>query len=98
MSSTASMFADDSLMYICTKISREQPALLENNENKLQQLLSPPEFYGDLVYKFRKIIGENNFPYYFKKIIVHYKILVITCMFCDKAYIFDSTTIGRVPN
>ena len=89
MSSTASMFADDSLMYICTKISREQPALLENNENKLQQLLSQPEFYGDLVYKFRKIIGENDFPYYFKK---------ITCMFCDKAYIFDSTTIGRVPN
>ena len=30
--------------------------------------------------------------------IVRYKILVITCMFCDKAYIFDSTTIGRVPD
>ena len=23
--------------------------------------LSEPEFYGDLVYKFRKIIGENDF-------------------------------------
>ena len=32
-----------------------------------------PEFYGDLVYKFRKIIGKNYFPYHFKKIIVRYK-------------------------
>ena len=39
----------------------------------LLQGLSGPEFYGDLVYKFRKIIGKNNFPYHFKKIIVHYK-------------------------
>ena len=31
-----------------------------------------PELYGDLVYKFRKIIGKNDFPY-FKKIIVRYK-------------------------
>ena len=35
--------------------------------------LSEPEFYGDLVYKFRKIIGNNDFPYQFKKIIVRYK-------------------------
>ena len=36
----------------------------------LLQGLSEPEFYGDLVYKFRKIIGKNDFPYHFKKIIV----------------------------
>ena len=35
--------------------------------------LSEPECYGDLVYKFRKIIGKNDFPYHFKKIIVRYK-------------------------
>ena len=35
--------------------------------------LSEPEFYGDLVYKFRKIIGKNDVPYHFKKIIVRYK-------------------------
>ena len=29
--------------------------------------LSEPEFNGDLVYKFRKIIGINDFPYHFKK-------------------------------
>ena len=38
----------------------------------LLQGLSEPEFYGDLVYKFRKIIGKNDFPYHFKKIVVRY--------------------------
>ena len=32
-----------------------------------------PEFYGDLVYKFRKIIGKNDFSYHFKRISVRYK-------------------------
>ena len=36
-------------------------------------LKTEPEFYGDLVYKFRKIIGKNDFTYHFKKIIVRYK-------------------------
>ena len=31
----------------------------------LLQCLSEPEFYGDLVYKFRKIIGKTDFPYNF---------------------------------
>ena len=44
----------------------------------LLQGLSEPKFYGDLVYKFRKIIGKNDFPYHFKKIIVRYKRLVKT--------------------
>ena len=39
----------------------------------LLQGLSELEFYGDLMYKFRKIIGKNDFPYHFKKIIVRYK-------------------------
>ena len=39
----------------------------------LLQGLSEPEFYGDLVYKFRIIIGKNDFSYHFKKIIVRYK-------------------------
>ena len=29
----------------------------------LLQGLSEPELYGDLVYKFRKIIGRNDFPH-----------------------------------
>ena len=39
----------------------------------LLQGLSEPEFYGDLVYKFRKISGKNDFPFQYKKIIVRYK-------------------------
>ena len=39
----------------------------------LPEGLSEPKFYGDLVYKFRKIIGKNDFPYHFKTIIVRYK-------------------------
>ena len=38
----------------------------------LLQGLSEPEFYDTLVYKFRKIIGENDFPYHFK-VTVRYK-------------------------
>ena len=37
----------------------------------LLQGLSEPDFYGGL--KFRKIIGRNDFPYHFKKIVVRYK-------------------------
>ena len=35
------------------------------------QGFSEPEFYGDLVYKFRKSIGKYDLPYHFKKIIIH---------------------------
>ena len=37
------------------------------------QGLSEPEFYGDLVYKFKKIIGRADFSDQFRKIIVRYK-------------------------
>ena len=39
----------------------------------LLQGLSEPEFYWNLVYKFRKIIGKNDFLYHFKNIIVCYQ-------------------------
>ena len=39
----------------------------------LHQGLSEPEFYGDLVYKFKKIVGRVNFCDQFRKIIVRYK-------------------------
>ena len=29
--------------------------------------LSEPEFYGDLVYKFKKLIGRNDFSFQFRK-------------------------------
>ena len=39
----------------------------------LHQGLSEPEFYGDLVYKFKLIVGWANFSDQFKKIIICYK-------------------------
>ena len=39
----------------------------------LQQGISEPEFYGDLVYRFRKIVGKSNFSEQFRKLINHYK-------------------------
>ena len=38
----------------------------------LQQDLSEPEFYDDLVYKFRKIYACNDFSAQFRKIILRY--------------------------
>ena len=75
----------------------------------LLQGLSEPEFYGDLVYKFRKIIGKNDFPYHFKKIIVRYKKICYNldvlqqtaCLVVNPikvnsfAYLFNCTTVGR---
>ena len=39
----------------------------------LRQGLSEPDFYDDLVYKLKKIVGSNNFSAQFIKIISHYK-------------------------
>ena len=39
----------------------------------LCQGLSAPEFYGDLVYKLKKIVGSNNLSAQFIKIFSHYK-------------------------
>ena len=74
----------------------------------LLQGLSEPEFYGDSVYKFRKIIGKYDFPYHFKKIIARYKkidynIDVLRQTAClvfnpikvnNFVYLFNCTTIG----
>ena len=71
--------------------------------------LSEPGFYRDLVYKFRKVIGKNDFPYHFIKIIVRYKkigynkdvlrqtaCLVVNPIKVDGfAYLFNCTTVGR---
>ena len=35
----------------------------------MQQGISNPEFYWDLVYKFKKIIGNPNFSHLFKRIV-----------------------------
>ena len=39
----------------------------------LSEGLSEPEFYGDLVYKLKKLIGINDFSFQFRKIITRYR-------------------------
>ena len=61
------------------------------------------------MYKFRKIIGKNDFPYHFKKIIVRYKMIgynidvlrQIACLAVNPikinsfAYLFNYMMVGR---
>lgn len=75
----------------------------------LSQGLSEPEFYGDLVYKFRKIVGKNDFLEQFRKIIIRYKrigynidvmrhtaCLVVNPITVDNfAALFNCTPVGR---
>ena len=39
----------------------------------MQQGISEPEFNGDLVYRFRKIVGKSDFSEQFRKLINRYK-------------------------
>ena len=75
----------------------------------LRQGLSEPHFYGDLVYKLKKIVGSNNFSAQFIKIISHYKkigynINVLQRTAClvvnpitvgNFAFLFNCTPVGR---
>ena len=58
----------------------------------LHQGLSEPDFYGDLVYKSKKIVGSNNFSAQFIKIISYYW-LVITLMYCNRLHAWWSTQL-----
>ena len=60
-----------------SKFYRRRNALVEKYnvslKTLLQQYISEPEFYGDLVYRFRKIVGTSNFSEQFRKLINRYK-------------------------
>ena len=64
-----------------SKFYRKHSALLEKYsvslKTLLQQRILEPEFYGDLVYRFRKIVGKPNFSEQFRKLINRYKKLAI---------------------
>ena len=57
----------------------------------LRQGLSEPEFYGDLVYKVKKIVGSNIFSAQFIKIIIIIKRQAITLMYCNRLHAWWST-------
>ena len=74
----------------------------------LQQGISEPVFYGDLVYKFKIIVGKPNFSDHFLKIIKCYKrvgynmdimrqfaCLVLNPITVDSyGFLFNCTTVG----
>ena len=75
----------------------------------LSEGLSEPEFYGDLAYKFKKLIGSKDFSFQFRKIITRYRrigynlnvmrqsaCLVFNPVMVDNyAAFFDCTPVGR---
>ena len=75
----------------------------------LQQGISEPIFYGDLVYKFKRIVGKPNFIYQFKKIVKRYIrvgynldimrqsacLVVNPIMVYSFGFLFNCTTVGR---
>ena len=73
----------------------------------LRQGLSEPDFFGELMYKLKKIVGSINFSAQFIKIISHYKkigynvlqqtaCLVVNPITVGKfAFLFNCTPVGR---
>ena len=70
-------FPDLCLLVPFSKIYRRHYELISKYNVGLKTLLSEglsePEFYGDLVYKFKKLKGINDFSFQFRKIITSYK-------------------------
>ena len=60
------------LRKLFSKCYRRHNDLISNSNVGLKTLLceslSEPEFYGDLVYKFKKLIGRNNFSFPYRRI------------------------------
>ena len=53
----------------------------------LQQGISEPVFYGDVMYRFRIIVGKSNFSEQFRKLINRYKrIGYIGWILCDRLH------------
>ena len=75
----------------------------------LQQGISEPIFYDDLVYKFKRIVGKSNFSDQFKKIVkpyirVGYNLEIMRQSAClvvnpitvySYGFLFNCTTVGR---
>ena len=94
-----------------SKFYRRHSELVEkyNVRKLLQQGISEPEFYDDLVNRIRKIVGKSNFSEQFRKLINRYKrigynpyvmrqteCLVINPTSVDiYASLFNCTTAGR---
>ena len=75
----------------------------------LQQGISEPLFYGDLAYKFKRIVGKPNFSGQFKKVIKRYVkvgynldvmrksacLVLNLIMVYSYGFLFNCTTVGQ---
>ena len=70
----------------------------------LSEGLSEPEFYGDLVYKFKKLKGINDFSFQFRNSRIGYNLNVMRQSAClvfnpimvdNYAAFFNCTPVGR---
>ena len=96
-----------------TKFYRRHSGLVEKYNVSLRKLLqqgiSEPEFYGDLVHRIREIVRKSNFAEQFRKLINRYKgigynpyimrqtaCLVVNPITVDSyALLFNCTTVVR---
>ena len=96
-----------------SKYYRRYYDLISRFQIRLKSLLRQgrpePEFYGNLVYRLKKIVGANNFSAQFIKIISHYKIIgyninvlqQTACLVVNPipvgnfAFLFNCTPVGR---
>ena len=86
-----------------------QPLEKSGLKTLLQQGISEPIFYGDLVYKFNRIVGKPNFSDQFKKIVkrfirVGYNLDIMRQSAClvlnlitvySYGFLFNCTTVGQ---
>ena len=66
----------------------------------LQQDISEPIFYGDLVYKFKRIVGKPNYSDQFKKIVkryirVGYNLDIMPQSAYSYCFLFNCTRVGQ---
>ena len=78
-------------------------------QKSVQQGISESIFYGDLVYKFKRIVGKTNFSDHFKKIVkryirVGYNLNIMRQSAClvlnpitvySYGFLFNCTTVGQ---
>ena len=74
-----------------SKFYRRHSALLEKYSVSLKTLLrqgiSEPEFYGDLVNRFRKIVGNLTFPSNSENLLTVIKELAIAWILCGRQHV-----------
>ena len=92
-----------------SKFYRRYYDLISKFQVGSRQGLSEPDFYGDLVYKLKKIVGSYNFSALFIKIISYYKrigyninelqhtacLVVNPITVGNFAFLFNCTLVGR---